>query len=127
MNYVTACLKAALTGGVIAVVVQLLLMLFSSCGLDPLFVGCATILVSGLAGSVLMCLGVYPAIEKFGGFGSILPLFGLGAAFTGLYAQIRGGGATAGQALAGAWGFFFKFLTVGLVLSVLAGVIPAFL
>ncbi|MDR3052735.1 MAG: SpoVA/SpoVAEb family sporulation membrane protein [Coriobacteriales bacterium] len=72
---------AFLVGGVLSVVGQLLIVLFS---FTPLYAqGLSTLFVlygMGILGGALFLFDIYPKIERFGGMGAVMPFSGLMAA-----------------------------------------------
>lgn len=68
--------KAFLVGGTISLIGQTLLELFSSLGLDKKDAGASTSLVLIALSVLLTGLGIYPAIAKHGGAGTLVPITG---------------------------------------------------
>ncbi|MEG1561490.1 MAG: hypothetical protein RR323_03705, partial [Raoultibacter sp.] len=68
----------------------------------------------------------YQKIEKFGGFGAIMPFSGLAAAVGGTIAGAKQGGATTGQAIKEGVMLVVYVVGIGTAISVIIGVIAFF-
>lgn len=118
---------AFVVGGILAVVGQLFLTLYTAIlGADSMFLAALTLVSVGLVGAVLFVAGIYQKIEKFGGFGAIMPFSGLAAAVGGTIAGAKQGGATTGQAIKEGVMLVVYVVGIGTVISVIIGVIAFF-
>ncbi|MDR2492430.1 MAG: SpoVA/SpoVAEb family sporulation membrane protein, partial [Coriobacteriales bacterium] len=119
---------AALVGGLVGVVGEALVMLYSH---TPLYeAGFATIAVGttlGLIGAVLFACGVYTKIESLGAIGAILPFCGLAAAVAGATAAAsKESGSKLKGAVASLVGLLVKVVAVGIALCCVIGAVMFF-
>ena len=74
--------RAFLTGGIICMVGQLVLNLWSGQGLDEQSAASATCITMIFLGALLTGLGVYDKLAAFGGAGTLVPITGFANAVT---------------------------------------------
>lgn len=124
MTAIKQTAAAFLVGGLIAVVGQVFLNLYTMVlGPGSMFISAATLVSVGLVGAVLFVLHLYPKIEKFGGFGAIMPFSGLAAAVGGTIVGAKQEGASTGKAIKAGVMLVVYVVGIGTVLSAIIGVI----
>ncbi len=70
------CVKAFISGGIICVIGQCLMKMYSKFGLDSEAAGTAVSITLIFFGALLTGLDIYPKIAKFAGAGTIVPITG---------------------------------------------------
>lgn len=100
MKVIKALLAAFLVGGIFSVVGQGITLGWVGLlgGNNPLL-GFAILVSMGIVGAVMFAMGAHQPVEKFGGFGAMLPFNGLCAAIAATYAGAKEEGLSTGTAI----------------------------
>jgi hypothetical protein len=128
MEYGKAMGGAFLVGGLLCLLCEIILVIFSNTPLYAAgFSALVSLLVMGVIGSILFIAGIYPKLEKFGGMGAVLPFSGLAAAVAGITVGV---GKATGSVGKGAITAFIEIMTkviwLGIAISMVIGAIYHF-
>lgn len=124
MKVLRPLVGAFVVGGLLGLLGQVFMALFGAMGVPPQFVAPLVLVSMGLVGCGLFIANIYQKIEKIGGFGAMLPFSGFDAAIAGVSSAARTQSGTAAAVKAGV-GLFFSVAGVGIVVSIVVGVVAA--
>lgn len=119
-------LKAFLMGGVMGIITQALLILWTAVlGPESAFVGPVTLVSLGVLTLITFPCGLYKKLEDFGGWGLMLTFSGLAAAVAGNYLHVKAETGSARAAVAAGFKLVFSIVGCGAVAFIIVDLVFA--
>lgn len=117
-------LLSFVVGGIFSVIGQFFAnLLVSALGAGHPLVDPLTLVALGLVGAVLYTSGIHQKIEKFSGYGAILPFNGLAAAVAGAFAGAKAQTGSAAAGVKAAVWLVLYVLGIGSILAAVVGIV----
>ncbi|UWG96642.1 SpoVA/SpoVAEb family sporulation membrane protein [Dehalobacter sp. DCM] len=124
MNVLKPILSAFVVGGIFSVIGQFLANVYTSAlGPGNPLIDIFTLISLGLIGAVLYITGIHQKIEKFGGYGTILPFNGFAAAVAGTFSTAKAQAGTSAAGIKAAVSLVVYVLGIGSILAAIVGIV----